>query len=128
MKTGVLGKVYKDGEIIIRQGEPGDCMFVIQQGSVEIIKEIDGAEVLLTVLGKGDFFGEMAVFEQKVRSATARALGEAMVLTIDKKHFMRRVNEDPSQVFHLVQKMSERIREMDTELSKLRLHLQGVAR
>jgi CRP-like cAMP-binding protein len=119
MVTGSLGKVYVDGEEIVRQGETGDCMYVIQTGQVEAIQGREGKEVRLAVLGVGDVFGEMALFERMPRSATVRALGEVRVLTIDKKTFLRQVHEDPSLAFRILQKMSYRIRELDTELFRL---------
>jgi CRP-like cAMP-binding protein len=61
----------------------------------------------------------MALFERMPRSATVRALGEVRVLTIDKKTFLRQVHEDPSLAFRILQKMSYRIRELDTELFRL---------
>ena len=120
MVTGGLGKVYRDGEEIVRQGEVGDCMYVIQTGQAEAIQGKEGKEVLLAVLGEGDVFGEMALFERMPRSATVRALGDVRVLTIDKKTFLRRVHEDPSLAFRILQKMSYRIRELDTELVRLK--------
>jgi CRP-like cAMP-binding protein len=120
MESGALGKIYKPSEIIVKQGQPGDCMYVIQEGQVEVVKETDHGEVRLAVRGKGEFFGEMAIFEREVRSATVRALGETRVLTIDKKNFLRRMNEDPSLAFHFAQTMSARIRELSTEVSLLR--------
>ena len=120
MESGALGKIYKDTEIIIKQGDEGDTIFVVQDGLVEIIKETDRGEEVLALRGKGEFFGEMAIFERAVRMATVRALGEARVLTIDKKNFLRRVNEDPSLAFRLVQTMSARIRELSTEVTNLR--------
>ena len=60
--------------------------------------------------GAGQFFGEMALFDRDVRSATVRAYGRARVLTVDKRNFMRRVHEDPSLAFRLVETMSNRIR------------------
>jgi len=123
MVAGVLGKTYKDTEVIIKQGEPGDYMYVIQEGLVEIVKETDLGEVQLALRSEGEFFGEMAIFEREVRSATVRALGEARVLTIDKENFLRRIYEDPSLAFHLVQIMSSRIRDLSTEVSLLRLKL-----
>lgn len=122
MDSGELGKIYHDAETIIKQGEQGDCMYVVQEGLVEIIKETDRGEVRLALRGKGEFFGEMAIFEREPRSATVRALGEARVLTIDKKNFLRRVYEDPSLAFHLVQSMSARIRELSTEVSLLQIN------
>ena len=119
MVPGGLGKVYGDGEEIVRQGETGDCMYVIQMGQAEAIQGKEGKEVRLAVLGVGDVFGEMALFERMPRSATVRALGDVRVLTIDKKTFLRQVHEDPSLAFRILQKMSYRIRELDTELFRL---------
>ena len=120
MSEGALGKIYEDGELIICQGEVGDCMFVIQEGQVEVILEENGKEVPLAIRGKGEFIGEMAIFEREARMATVRALGQARVLTVDKKNFMRRIHEDPSLAFRLVETMSRRIRELSTEVAQLK--------
>jgi CRP-like cAMP-binding protein len=118
--TGALGKVYQEGEVIVRQGEVGDCMYVIQEGQVEVVLEKDSGEVRLAVRGEGEFFGEMAIFEREVRMATVRALGQARVLTIDKKNFLRRIHEDPSLAYRIVQTMSHRIRELSAEVAQLK--------
>jgi CRP-like cAMP-binding protein len=121
METGGLGKTYRDGEVIVHQGEAGDCMFVIQAGEVEVFRENDKQrEIRLAVLHEKDFFGEMALFDREVRSATVRALGEARVLTVDRKSFLRRVHEDPSLAFRVVEQMSHRIRDLDAELTRLK--------
>ena len=120
MAPRTLGKTYKDGEVIVRQGEMGKCMYVIEAGQVEVIHESESGETHLAVLGKSDFFGEMAVFERAERSATVRALGEVQALTVDKATFLRRISEDPSLAFRVVQKMSHRIRELNTELARFK--------
>jgi CRP-like cAMP-binding protein len=125
MEAGTLGKIYKDTEVIIKQGDQGDCMYVIQEGLVEVVNETDRGEVQLALRGAGEFVGEMAIFESEVRSATVRALGEARVLTIDKKNLLRRIHEDPLLAFQLVQTMSKRIRELSNEVSLLRIKLDG---
>jgi len=125
MESGELGKIYKDTEVIIQQGEQGECIYVIQDGLVEVVKELDDGEVHLALRGNGEFFGEMAIFEREVRSATVRAMGEARVLTIDKKNLLRRIHEDPSLAFRLVQSMSARIRELSDEVTLLRVKLDG---
>jgi len=113
-----LGKEYKDGEVIVRQGEMGDCMFVIQEGEVEAVAEADGRELRLRTMGKNEFFGEMALFEKAVRTATIRAIGPTRVLTIDKKNFLGGIHEDPSLAFRIVQTMSHRIRDLTDRLAK----------
>ena len=85
-----------------------------------MVLEKDGEEVRLAVRGEGEFFGEMAIFEREVRMATVRALGQARVLTIDKKNFLRRIHKDPSLAYHIVQTMSRRIRELSAEVAQLK--------
>lgn len=118
--TGALGKVYEDGEVIVRQGEAGDCMYVIQDGQAEVVVEKAGEEARLAELGEGGFFGEMAIFENEVRMATVRAVGQSRVLTVDEKSFLRRIHEDPSLAYRMVQTMSHRIRDLDAEVVRLR--------
>ena len=117
MKLGELGRIYRSGETIIRQGEVGEHMYVIQSGRVEVVRESETRQVKLAELGEGDFFGEMALFDRDVRSATVRPLGEARVLTIDKKMFLRKIHEDPSLAFRVMEKMSQRIRELDEQVA-----------
>jgi CRP-like cAMP-binding protein len=120
MGKGDLGKSYSDGEVITRQGDVGDCMYVIQQGKVQILVEKDGVETLLRVANEGEFLGEMAIFDHEERSATLRALGEARLLTIDKKNFLKRIHNDPSLAFRLVQTMSKRVRDLSDQVAVLK--------
>lgn len=117
---GELGKTYVDGEIITRQGEVGDCMYVIQKGQVEVLLENDGVETPLRIANEGEFMGEMAIFDRQQRSATLRARGEARLLTVDKKNFLKRVHKDPSLAFRLVQTMSQRVRDLSDEIARLK--------
>ena len=123
IEKGELGRVYGDGERIITQGEKGDTMYVIQSGRVEVVLEGPNGEVSLTILQAGDVFGEMALFTKEPRSATVRAFDQARVLTVDKRAFLKRVHEDPSLAFHILQKMSGRIRELSEEIARLRKQL-----
>jgi CRP/FNR family transcriptional regulator, cyclic AMP receptor protein len=119
MGSGDLGKLCKDGEQIVRQGDTGDCMYVVLQGEVEVLLEEAGGEQVLSTLKAGDIFGEMALFSREPRSATVRAKGEARVLTVDRQGFMKRIHKDPSLAFAILDKMSERIRRLDTEIVRL---------
>jgi flavin-dependent dehydrogenase len=119
MKISALGKAYKNGEVIVRQGEPGDCMYVVQDGFVEVIFESEGQEVELNVLGKDDFFGEMAIFNQKVRTATVRARGSARILTVNHKNLLKYIHEDPSLAYRLMQVMSDRIDRLSEAVADL---------
>jgi CRP/FNR family cyclic AMP-dependent transcriptional regulator len=116
MSSGALGREYKGGDVIVHQGEVGDCMYVIQEGEVEVVRVDKGSIIRLAVLGRGDFFGEMSVFEKEVRSATVRALDRVRVITVDKKTFMRRIQKDPTLAFRIFQTMASRIKQLNEEL------------
>ena len=125
MRTGELGIVYDAGHYLYRQGEEGDRMYVIQEGEVEILVERDGRETVVGVAHAGDMLGEMAIFLHERRSATVRAKGRARALTVDKKNFLRRINEDPSIAFRLVETMSRRVRDLSKELARLKQEQSG---
>jgi CRP/FNR family cyclic AMP-dependent transcriptional regulator len=119
LAKGELGRQYGAGETIVREGESGDCLYVIQSGEVEVIRERDGAEVQLAVLKESDFFGEGSLFDREKRSATVRALGEVRVLTVDKKTLLRRIQEDPTLAYRIIETMSHRVRDLDATVTRL---------
>lgn len=121
MGKGKLGSIYKDGEVIVQQGDQGDCMYVIQEGEVEVFREQDGEEVPLATLGESEFFGEVPLFERQDRSATVRAKGDVRVLTVDRRTLLRRIQEDPTLAYRILETMSRRIRQLDAEMSRLML-------
>ena len=117
---GTLGTLYRDGDEIIRQGDMGDCMYVVQSGQVEVVQSGEYGEQHLAYLSAGSFFGEMAVFEKEQRSATIRSVGESRVLKVDKKTLLRRIGEDPLLAVNLLQTMSHRVRDLNAELARHR--------
>ena len=72
----------------------------------------------LGTMGEGDFFGEMALLDRDVRSASVRAVGEARVLKVDKKTFLSHVHAEPTMALRIVQTMSRRIRHLHAELAR----------
>jgi len=118
MKESILGKTYKDGEIIFCEGDEGNSMFVIQSGTVEVSKNHNGDEMVLRTMTKGEIFGEMALFDRMARSATVKAKGEAIVLRVDKQGFFAKACKDPTMTFNILEGMSKRIRDLTSELSK----------
>ena len=116
MTQGALGRLYRDGEAIIRQGEDGQCMYVVQSGQVRVVREKDGTEFELAVMGEGEFFGEMSLFERQRRSATVHAHGDARVLTIDRRTLLQRIQGDPSLAFRIIETLSRRVRELSGQV------------
>ena len=120
MTFGSLGKLFEPGSFLLRQGEIGDSMFVIEEGEVEILVQRDGELHRMRVAGRGEVIGEMALFVKSPRSASVRALGPVRALTLDKRAFMKRVHEDPSLAYHILQVMSRRVKELSDELARLK--------
>ena len=118
--TTTFGRLYTNGEDIIKQGNVGDCLYVIQEGRVEVIDESSGTEIKVAELGDKEFFGEMGLFEKDVRSCTVRAVGDTKVLTIDRQNFMATIQKDPSLAFRLLESMSRRLRQTTRELGALK--------
>ncbi len=119
MSEAALGRFYADGEIVARQGEIGDCMFMVQDGTVEIVVEKDGVETILRSASRNELLGEMAIFDRQPRSATIRAKGKARILTLDKRNFLRRINEDPSLAFRMIETLSIRVRDLSRQVVEL---------
>jgi CRP/FNR family transcriptional regulator len=113
-----FGQVYTEGDIIFSEGDPGNALYVIQFGHVKIVKHTGGQEVCLATLGPGEIFGEMSMFDQRERSATAIALGEARVLTVDRQKFFATMSRDPTLTFKILSSMSQRLRQMDNYVSQ----------
>jgi CRP-like cAMP-binding protein len=119
MSTESVGRWYADGDYVVRQGDKGSCMYVVQKGELEVIEEDEGRTVWLGTLLPGAIFGEMALFEHSPRSASVRAIGGAQVLTVDKRTLLRRIKEDPLVATHLMEILCSRIRDLDSRISEL---------
>ena len=110
---------YAAGDVIFRQGELGTEMFIIQEGQVDIIKELNGESHLLSKLDKGDFFGEMAVLESVPRTADAIAVTETRVLAINGARFDEMLRRNPEVAVRIIRKYSQRLREANSLLERL---------
>jgi len=106
--TGNMNRAYRDNTMIFCEFEPGNELFIIQSGKVKITKIVN-EEVLLAVLKQGDIFGEMALLDNKPRSASAITFGDVEVLAINKSNFENMVQAQPQLATRLIQILSERI-------------------
>lgn len=100
---------YQAGDIIFKEGEPGDMMYVVIEGRVEF--QIRGTSV--REFGPGEVFGEMALISEKPRSATVVAKSDCKLAPINRKRFLLLVQQSPQFSLHMLDVMAERIRWMD---------------
>jgi CRP-like cAMP-binding protein len=100
---------YPKESMIFSEGELGEELFIIQRGSVKILKIVDNNEVLLAVLKAGDIFGEMALLESKPRAACAIAYEDCSLMAVSRANFERMVKDQPQIVARLTTLLAERI-------------------
>lgn len=109
------------GQEIFREGNPGDGVYFVKDGLVEISSIVGGGNRhVFSRLGPGEIFGEMAVIEQRPRSATATAVGDAEVYFIPRGEMLSLIERSPILSFNLLQQISHRLREFN------QLHLREV--
>jgi CRP/FNR family transcriptional regulator, cyclic AMP receptor protein len=110
---------YEHGEVIVREGDEGSEMFIIQEGEVEVSREMGGASVVLATLGRGEFFGEMSLLESEPRSATVRAVGKTTLLVLKRGGLLLKIRRDPTFAVEMLQHMSHRLRYVNQALTGL---------
>ena len=99
---------YAAGDLIFDERQPGDVMYVVKEGTVEITHD---GEVLETCEA-GCFFGEMALIDRKVRAAAAVAKTDCKLILVDKRRFLFLVQETPTFAIQVMHEMAERIRRL----------------
>ena len=104
-----FARVYEEGDVIFLEHEIGNELYIIQEGGVKIKKVVANNEITLAILQKGDIFGEMAILDDKPRSATAVAYGRAVLLAVNKTNFQGMVQQQPQLATKIITLLSERI-------------------
>lgn len=105
-----FGRRLGKGEIIFREGDFGDTMYIIQEGEIEIRKRAGQAFKVLSSLRAGDFFGEMALIDKSPRSATAVAIADSALLEVTHRSFEYMLEHNLDFTKRLVRELVEKIR------------------
>lgn len=115
----LFGNVYEKGEVVFRQGDPGDTMFIIQSGAVEVSRSEKGKEVVLALLERGDFFGEMALLDNDPRSATVKTIQRSRLLPLTRQTILSRVKDNPAVLMQVLTTLSLRIEKTNRMLREV---------
>src|SRR5438067_12099326 len=108
------GLDQKAGKFLFRAGDEGDAMYVIERGRIRIcVRTAQGHELTLTELGRGDFFGEMALLNGKRRSADAVVAEDARLAVLSREHFLSFVRSSPNVALELLSALANRLRHTD---------------
>ena len=105
-------KTYAASETIVREGEFGDSMYIIVEGEVRLTRGGD----YISELKRGEFFGEMAVFDGEARFATATAISKVRLLRLDRNDMLRMMDEQPGIAISFCQQLSRYVRDLINRL------------
>ena len=114
-------KSFKAGDIVFSQGEKGASMYIVQSGSVQIYlpsAEKDQPPVVLKDIRTGEYFGELAIFDDKPRSASVRALVDTVLLELTREDLGEHLGRSKSAAMTILAEMSDRLRETNAMLSQ----------
>ena len=113
-------KSYPKGSVILFEDDPGDSLFVVRDGRVKVVLiGEDGREVILGVLGVGEYFGELSLIDDRPRSAHVIAMEDANLLVLRREDFRKRVESSPSVAWSLLTELSRRLRRADDKIGGL---------
>lgn len=111
-------ETFAAGETIVRMGEPGWTLYVVRSGRVRVVRDQpSGATVTLAVLGPGEFFGELSIFDGEKRSATVIAAEDTETVTLGRFDIVRVVSHNPQIGLSLLKSLSGRLRVTDARLA-----------
>lgn len=113
-------KSYNSGEMIFRDGDPGDCAYLIESGEVAVQKMIQGEEVTMATFGQGEIFGEMAILDGMARSASARALSQTKLVTIYRNQLFDQLQKTNPITHLLIKILLRRIRNTTDQLAGIK--------
>jgi CRP/FNR family transcriptional regulator, cyclic AMP receptor protein len=120
-EIGINRKYTKNG-IIFLEEEEGAALFIITSGRVKVVRTDDqGKEVILSILGEGDFFGEMAILDGLPRSATVVSIDDSELFMIHRRDFLQLIEKSPQVAVSLLRELTRRLRKSDEQIKSLSL-------
>ena len=112
----MVTRTYVRGEPVFTKGDVGSELFVVLDGEIRIHLDHEGREVTIARIGPSMVLGEMAVFDEQPRSASAQASLDTTVRVLRRDKLRAIVHEHPEVLFEFVKNLSQRIRAMDEQL------------
>lgn len=111
---------YPRNSVIVFEDDPGDALFIVGVGQVKVVLVgEDGREVILAVLGPGDFFGELALIDDEPRSAHVIAMDDARLLVLRRDDFQQALETHPRIALGMLRTLSRRLRRADDQIGSL---------
>lgn len=111
---------YDAGQVMFNAGDPGDAAYIVIEGSVEISVPTPAGPIVVNTLGRNDIIGEIAIFGDVPRTATAKALARVETLKISKELFIKVIRENPDAAIELIKILAMRLVNTTHQLTRTR--------
>ena len=111
---------YAAGQVMFNAGDAGDAAYIVIEGSVEISVPTPAGPIVVNTLGRNDIIGEIAIFGDVPRTATAKALSKVETLKISKELFIKVVRENPDAAIELIKILASRLANTTSQLTRTR--------
>ncbi len=120
LSKSLVPRRFGPGQVIFHLGDPGGLLYLISRGKVKISHATpEGQEVVLAILGPGDFFGELALLDDAPRSATAEALEATETWTLHREEFINYLTDNTDFALHVLQTLARHIRRLNIQLADI---------
>jgi CRP/FNR family cyclic AMP-dependent transcriptional regulator len=114
-----FSRKYEPGAVICREGEEGEEMYIIQSGKVRVSKRFAGRTQVISVLEKGDFFGEMAIVNRIQRTATVTAIDQVELLVFDREGLQNMIARNTRIALNIIDKLCRRLQNANMKIQHL---------
>lgn len=120
LATRLVPRRFGSDQVVFHLGDPGGLLYIISRGKIKISYNTpEGQEVVLAILGPGDFFGELALLDDTPRSATAESLEPTETWTLHRDDFIHYITENPAFSLHVLQTLAQHIRRLNSQLADI---------
>ncbi len=110
---------YDDGDVVFREGEAGEHLFVVMHGGIRIRTGAGPVVAVLAEFGPGEMFGEQALIDTRMHSATATAIGPTQLAVYDRDTFLASLREDPEFALRVIGSLASRLRTTSERLQQI---------
>ena len=122
-----MTKKFSKGQMVIRQGQKGQCGFIVKKGRLQVLRMAQDGIVVLGEISEGDILGESAMFDDVTRSATVKALTDGEVMVFSKRDMLNMARQSPLELFMIIDSLSGKIERTNDDYCNTRLELESTA-
>jgi CRP/FNR family transcriptional regulator, cyclic AMP receptor protein len=119
LEAGILERAYEKGQMVFKQGDASESLYVVKSGEIEIFVTGENGEMILADFCDGNFFGELGLLDGEMRSAGARAVEDSVLLTLPRSVVIDFLHKNPAAALRILSVVTSRLRRADEMMTRL---------